>query len=156
MASVAQQQPKPAEPSSAGEVLRNSWIQSRNSKPPLFRHQQMMLRASEPNYSASQNNSLTISHDNNHSANEVVLQQVREDEQSVRESRDNHQAESSERKNPLAYLLASVNASVDTTNQANNLARAAQPATINVSIADQGSNMSGSNVRMRNSIFNET
>ena len=131
----ALQQPKPAEPSSGGEVLRNSWIQSRNSKPPLFRHQQMMLRASEPNYSASQNNSLTISHDNNHSAAEVVLQQVREDEHSVRQSRDNQPGESSERKNPLAYLLASVNASVDTTNQAN-VVRAAQPAAETLTMRD--------------------
>ena len=29
-----------------------NWLQNRNAKPPLFRHQ-MMLRASEPDYSAS-------------------------------------------------------------------------------------------------------
>jgi len=30
-------QSKPAE-ASGGEVLRNSWLQARNAKPPLFRH----------------------------------------------------------------------------------------------------------------------
>ena len=39
-------------------VLRQTWLAARNSKPPLFRHQ-MMLRTSEPDYSASQNNSLS-------------------------------------------------------------------------------------------------
>jgi len=42
---------KPAA-NSGGEALRESWLQTKNAKPPLFRHQ-MLLRASEPNYSAS-------------------------------------------------------------------------------------------------------
>ena len=80
-----------------------------NAKPPLFRHQ-MMLRASEPYYlSPQQQNSLSVSNDNA-SEPRTVNNAI------VRVSQEHNQNDNSDRKNPLAYLLASVNASNDTWN----------------------------------------
>ena len=86
----------------------------------------MMLRTSEPDYSASQNNSLSppngadlhggaVEHSSNqHSFNRGSLPLAPNHDE------NHHRQEGSERKNnPLAYLLASANASVDTTTQAN-------------------------------------
>ena len=85
-----------------------------------------MLRTSEPDYSASQNNSLSppngaglqggaVEHSSNqHSFNRGSLPLA------PSHGENHHRQEGSERKNnPLANLLASANASVDTTSQAN-------------------------------------
>ena len=108
-------------------VRHQTWVASRNAKPPLFRHQ-MMLRTSEPDYSASQDNSLSPPNgaalqggaaelrntSNQHSFNRGSLPLA------PCHDENHHRQEGSERKNnPLAYLLASANASVDTTTQAN-------------------------------------
>lgn len=104
------------------------WLHNnRSSKPPLFRHQ-MMMNASEPDFSASQNNSLSVSNQNptivqnlvSNPLNEQLQHSFNRGQVVVNPQRNNQ--EGSDRKNPLAQLLASANASVDTTaNPANQL-----------------------------------
>mmetsp|Transcript_2214 Transcript_2214/g.2912 ORF Transcript_2214/g.2912 Transcript_2214/m.2912 type:complete len:117 (+) Transcript_2214:540-890(+) len=113
-----------------------------------------MLRASEPNYSASQNNSLSVSHEN-HSEMQPRNNTADDHQRSViRASQEDNQGESSERKNPLAYLLASVNASVDTTNQANPNATlgSSQPSNITMAGAARDHTQTG---RLRSTLFQE-
>ena len=70
-----------------------------------------MLRNSEPDYSASHNNSISGGGQDAAAQNRnIVLNEP------VPSIRNQNNQEGSERKNPLAYLLASANASVDTTN----------------------------------------